>query len=86
MFCTSWFWLPETITSVTDDYIYKVSAKITSIEIGPEKTKINLENKNRDYWLSGTTTVDAGDQVNLWYQLHYINDIEQAWICRMQKL
>lgn len=80
--------------SVTDDIVFRVRSYITTLNIGNERSKLQLEGRHRKFWFIGKTRVKVGDDVEVYYVLlrdKYNNNYEEraykiAWITKIVKL
>jgi hypothetical protein len=91
MFCfiPNWFNASK-VTSLEigkDETVYIVRSKITLINTGEKRTKIEIEGRYRKFWFIGTTNLECGNYVELHYRLFLINNHhKQVWITKIRKL
>ena len=66
--------------------IFTVRSRVTLIDIGTERTKINIEGRDRNFYFLGQTRIKSGDYVELQYILKYVKNYTQAWVLRIRRI
>jgi hypothetical protein len=74
------------ISISTDDVVFCVRSKVKSVTIGDRRSKIELDGRFRIFWFLGQTRIQAGDNVELYYQLIPVKSYKQAWVTKVKKI
>lgn len=70
----------------TDNIIFVVRSKVTSMTNGEERSNIEIYGRYRKFWFIGQTRVKVGDYVEVHYQLIPAKTYKQAWVTRIIKI